>query len=645
MRVSAARIAEASAREHGAVLVLFALFAPVAILFFAFVVDIGNAWWHKNHLQLQADAAALAAAQGFEPCSNAAITAAAQQYGGVTSGAYNQQVGGTAPANIFQLINSQTFYNQPNPVDTTTNTAAPCTSNMIDVKMTETNLPLFTQSLLSAFGLGPWQYINAQARVQIETMTTSGPGDIPVAVNDTVFNSAETYFINESSGAVLGAMPLTAQGTSNGLALWSNAASPYALTVPTGATSDVGVRIALSGTNNLTGNMTSDCATAGVVCYDSSGSTAALLDVHGWSTSGTGSVSAPIPRQVVMTPGTCNDQYYTNAAANCTDGIQATIDFGASPNLTGVTVSAVAGGTSTTLSCTTAQPSVCTGTVPITAASGRNQVNITVKQGKNTVTLPNVQSTYAAAINGNAGPIQTLTLSENGVGDTSSLQQGTTHSLVVTMAITGSIAAAQSINDTPFVMRFSGTGSQNQSVNCTAVNGGTTYADMLASGCAGTFQVNQTLTCPDNNTPIDCVSVATGNKENEVAKGLNERILGSAKPTICTNPNHWSSFPNLPANDPRVVTAFITPYGSFTGNGGSIQYPIQYFAAFYITGWADSKGNGFNNPCQGNGDDTAQPATIVGHFISYVKTLGNGSGGNTSCVANSLNECVTVLTR
>jgi hypothetical protein len=391
--------------------------------------------------------------------------------------------------------------------------------------------------------------------------------------------------------------------------------------------------------------MTSDCATSGVLCYDSSGSAAQLLDVHGWSNSGTGSVSAPIPRQVVMTPGSCNDQYYTNAAANCTDGIQAQIDFGASPNLTGVTISAVGGGTSNGLSCTTAQPAVCTGTVPVTAGSGRNQVNITVKKGNSTVTLANVQSTYAAAINGNAGPIQTLTLSENGVGDTSSLQQGTTHSLVVTMAITGSIAVAQSVSDTPFVMRFSGTGSQNQSVSCTAANGGTTYADMLASGCAGAFQINQALTCPDSNNPIDCVSVATGNKENQVAEGLNERILGSAKPTTCTSPNNWASFPNLPANDPRVVTAFITPYGSFTGSGGSIQYPIQYFAAFYITGWADSKGNGFNNPCQGNGDDTAQPATIVGHFITYVKTLGNGSGGTTSCVANSLNECVTVLTR
>jgi hypothetical protein len=212
------------------------------------------------------------------------------------------------------------------------------------------------------------------------------------------------------------------------------------------------------------------------------------------------------------------------------------------------------------------------------------------------------------------------------------------------MGVTGSISAAQSVNDQPFVMRFSGTGSQNQSISCTPVNGGSTYADMLASGCAGTYQINQTLTCPDSNTPIDCLAVATGNKQNQVAKGMNQRILGSTNPTSCTSPNHWSSFPNLPKGDPRVVTAFITPYGSFTGSGGSTQYPIQFFAAFYVTGWAPS-GGGFTNPCQGNGDDTAQAGTIVGHFITYVKTLAGNGGGTTTCVPNSLNECVAVLTR
>jgi Flp pilus assembly protein TadG len=626
-------------RETGTVAVLFALFVPAALLFFSFVADIGNAWWHKNHLQVQADAAALAAAQDFQPCSDTAISADAQQYG-ITS---NPQVGGTPSSHIHEVINSRTFYNQTSPVDSSVSTGQPCSAKMVDVKMTETGFAWFLQPVLSLIKVSPVPYINAQARVEIDELSTTTPGDLPVAINDTVFNAAEAFFIDKATGAVLGYSPLAQQGTSNGLTLWSSASSPYSLTVPSGPNSDVGVRIAVSGTNNLTGTMSTDCARGGVNCFDSGSSTAQLLDVHGWSSSGTGTLAAPIARQVTMTPGSCGDQYYTSTASNCADGIQATIDFGSAPNFTGVTVSAVLGGTATKLACTTARPSVCTGSLPLTAATGRNQVDITVKQGKATVTLSNVQSTYAAAVNGNAGPIQSLTLSENGLGDTSSLQQGTVHSIVVNMGVTGSIATAQSVNDQPFTMRFSGTGSQNQSVSCTPANGGSTFADELASGCAGSYQLNQALICPDSNVPVDCVAVATGNKENQVAKGMNLRILGSTNPTTCKSANHWSSFPNLPANDPRIVTAFVTPYGSFTGSGGSIQYPIQFFAAFYVTGWADN-GNGFNNPCQGHGDDTAQPGTIVGHFITYVKTLGGG-GGTSTCVPNSLNECVAVLTR
>jgi hypothetical protein len=403
------------------------------------------------------------------------------------------------------------------------------------------------------------------------------------------------------------------------------------------------VRIALSASNTLTGNMTTDCSTAGVTCYES-GSSTQLLDVHGWSTSGTGSQTSPLVRQVIMTPGSCGDQYYTSTSLNCTDGIQANIDFGANPSFKGVTVQAVVGGATSALSCTTAQPSVCTGTVNVTAGSGRNSVNITVTQNKTTLTFSNVQSTYAAALNAAAGPIQTLGLSENGVGDVSSLQQGTTHSLVVTMGVTGNLAVAQSVSDPIYTMRFSGTGSQNQSITCTAVNGGSTYADMLASGCAGSYQINQTLTCPDNLTPIDCLNPATGNKENQVAKGINMRVLGSANPARCTNPNHWSSFPNLSATDPRIVTVFVTPYGSFGGSGGSAQFPIATFAAFYITGWAAS-GGGFTNPCQGNGDDTAPPGTILGHFIKYINVLNTNGTGGSACDLNALGECIAVMTR
>jgi hypothetical protein len=638
------------AREQGGILVMAALFAPVAILLIAFVMEVGKTWWHQRHLQVQADAAALAAAQDMWPCSSSAITSDAQLYGGVTSSSYNQQIGGTPITNIHQLINSKTFFEQSTPVDNTVNTNPPCQSMMVDVKMTETNLPWYIKAFKRAFNGIP--YINAQARVEIREETTTGPGDIPVAVNDVRFVAAEAFFVNEASGTVLGSAPLTAVGTVNGLAQWSNTGSPFSLTVPTGGNSDVGVRIALSGANNLTGNMATDCAKPGVGCYDASSGTAQLLDVRGYSTSGTGSPTAPIAQQVVMTAGSCGDQYFTITTANCADGIQASLDLGANPVLSGsgaITVNAVIGKSKTKLACaynSTTKLTTCTGSLGITAGSGRNQIDLTVAQGQSTVTLSNVQSTYAGTLNGNSGPIQALSLYADGIGDTSSLQQGTTHSVVISVGVTPGLQVAQSASDQPTTLRFSGTGSQNQSVSCTPVSippNFDSWGASLATGCQGPYQLNTTLTCPDNNTPVDCLQPATGNQQNKVAKALNYRILGSTTPQTCTSPNHWSSYPNLPANDPRVVTAFITPYGSFAGSGGSSSYPIQYFAAFYITGWQDS-GNGFNNPCQGSGDDTAQAGTIVGHFITYVNTLSTG-GGSTTCVPNSINECTAILTR
>jgi hypothetical protein len=63
------------ASERGAVLVWFALLLPVLLAFAAFVVDVGQAFMLKRHLQASADAAALAAAQDL-PNSGTADTVA-----------------------------------------------------------------------------------------------------------------------------------------------------------------------------------------------------------------------------------------------------------------------------------------------------------------------------------------------------------------------------------------------------------------------------------------------------------------------------------------------------------------------------------------------------------------------------------------
>ena len=90
---------------------------------------------------------------------------------------------------------------------------------------------------------------------------------------------------------------------------------------------------------------------------------------------------------------------------------------------------------------------------------------------------------------------------------------------------------------------------------------------------------------------------------------------------------------------------FLTPFGSFDGSG-STTVPVTDFATFYVTGWT-GQGQGFNNPCQGNGDDPVpnnDPGVIVGHFIKYIQATGTGSG-TTPCDPNAFGSCVAVMTR
>jgi hypothetical protein len=141
------------------------------------------------------------------------------------------------------------------------------------------------------------------------------------------------------------------------------------------------------------------------------------------------------------------------------------------------------------------------------------------------------------------------------------------------------------------------------------------------------------------------VAIQTGSATNQVPAGMNQRILGSDKPSSCTAPNHWNLFPNIDVHDPRIVQLVVTPFGSFSGSGNTT-VPVTDFATFYVTGWTAS-GSGFGNPCQGNGDDPVpnnDAGYIVGHFIKYIQTLNTG-GGTTSCDTNAFGACVAVLTR
>jgi Putative Flp pilus-assembly TadE/G-like len=149
--------------------VLFALLLPVFFGLGAVVMDIGNWYVHKRHLQTQVDAAALAGAHEFFGCNpiyenppvtaNKAIRAHALEYAGDvlrppssidpldTQPVRNTQV--EEPGDVRVVLNSATWWAQGDPTNGSTHDNTldpdgnpvtpgdPCTTDTLDVKATD----------------------------------------------------------------------------------------------------------------------------------------------------------------------------------------------------------------------------------------------------------------------------------------------------------------------------------------------------------------------------------------------------------------------------------------------------------------------------------------------------------------------------
>jgi hypothetical protein len=678
MRVGV-HIARLQTSEHGAVIVMVALWLPVLLVFMTFVVDVGNWFVHKRHLQMQADSAALAGAQDFKfPCVDAPILQKAAEYSGDT---FNAQIGGTPASRVHRVINSKTFYNQPSsPAPDDTVVGGPCAAGAIDVKLTETDLPWYFKPVASLLGgASPVvPFINAHARISINQLDTTS-GALPVGVPDVNPKSARAWFIDEDSGAVLGSTPLTKTGTSNGLVVWDNAAAILPVKFDT-ANLRVGVVVALGGLTS-----SPSCGQPLVQCYDAGVATTGglpsrgIVHVRGYSKAGSGAQpNDPILRDVKLIPGSCADPYFSSATASCTFGVRAEVDFGPGDPLTTVLakVTATSGGSTVNLTYdpTSGRWNSPT-TLPLAAGAGPSNVSMDWVENRGTLTSKGAPSNNNcgttggnkctgsfgtvhrafSAVDTNSGPIKVAQVWEDGtqwansVERCSTVQPSCTHNMLVRIGVAGNLGNASSVSDPIVALRVVG-GSQNQSLDCDPAQ--SKLKDELATGCVPTYTRNTGTTCPGSPgtlwatpQPWSCVAIQTGSATNQVPAGINQRIMGSDKPLSCTAPNNWSSFPNLNPSDPRIIGVFLTPFGSFSGNGSNT-VPVTDFASFYITGWT-GQGQGFNNPCEGNGDDPVpnnDAGYVVGHFIKYVQTLNTG-GGTTACDPNAFGSCVAVMTR
>ncbi len=637
------------AGERGGILVLFALLLPVLVLMLALAIDVGNWFVHKRHLQMQADAAALAGGAHFGDCfspdpgvsgaADTTIVNAATEYAGSTSSAYNFQIGGGAPR-VTTLFNSKTFaVGGPGGDDTETEQPCETAHLMLDVKQTEANVPYILGSLLDAIVPGTPSTvvpaINARARVQLKRLTIM-KGSLPLAVPDINPKHVTATFVNETAGGTLlaGPVELAKGAAAGGINYWSGSGG---VTLP--ADVKVGVRIGLGGQSG-------PCAAAngtggpGYVCYDYNTSSIGLAAIRSVGAGGTPTVPKPRvwattncapsggpffqPADVAAPATTCGAS--VQVAMQSTTAIDPTKVLLANAILNGAGLKNV----TQPLVYSAANGYWSTGyTFGVPVDGGPVDVTIEWRyQGGSKQTFGNVQRIYSGTED-SSGPVKSLALSSSTAttGSPYTLSSGT-HTVTVDVGIQGSLDLTNSATTT--MLRLTG-GSRTSAVACDGP-GAAEFRSAIVNGCQTPYQLNDPGFCPDPSPPAgpaDCVPTKTGTTAGPTLQGLDERFASCPA-------NNWPDYDV--DSDPRVVKLMITDFSAL-GGSGTTDVPVTNFAAFYVTGWTDSK-CGTNEPPPGD----VKKGAIWGHFIKYVAPDPN-SGGTDDCDPLAITPCIPVLVK
>jgi hypothetical protein len=168
----------------------------------------------------------------------------------------------------------------------------------------------------------------------------------------------------------------------------------------------------------------------------------------------------------------------------------------------------------------------------------------------------------------------------------------------------------------------------------------------IKDGCTVPYSIkaNPAVACtaadspPANLTPDCAQNKPMSSGGNPIASQLDLRFGCSGGTAV--HKNLWPDYAT--PGDPRAVTLITTTFGAFA-KGGSNDYPVTGFGAFYIAGYA-------GNSCGDQWDTALGPTppkensgTIWGYFIKYSNNDATPSGEQ--CKLNSFNNCVAVLTR
>jgi hypothetical protein len=632
--------------EHGQVVVMFALLIPVFFAIAAIVLDVGNWYVHKRHLQTQVDAAVLASALQFSGCArdpisaNVNIRTVALGYAGDTLrpgranptapvGTTNQQL--QTPNDVRVVLNSNTWWTPAHGNVPGTDgyglddeQGDPCSIAALEARATEEDAPML-------WGLLPMAPDpKAKARVEIrQAETFAGSGLLPFFVLETRPRGVFALFVNENNGQVFDTQRLVeADDALLPWSEWETEAGTEQQVTFDGLNVNTGIVILLSSDDpspSLGGTLAEICGQSPVnrklTCYGTG--SAGLSFIHGYSGGFNGTLASPQVRQAQLGAAGCPStdlsapHFTLNGGAGCSAVVSLVLDFGMTGNPTvhphcarvpGYTWSAGGiGGTRGTW----------TGSIGLPTASGRQAVNISGTSGPrnatqcgnpgqqpNSFTRNKVAAGYVA--NGASGPVEYLELEAQGVGDANSIEVTLTHNYTVTVGLSKPLSIAN-WNDDPVLLRDSTGPSQYQTWDCQAP--GNNLRDWFIDGCKNPYSLNyddhdgdgdkewRDITCATTrpDPPPDCVWTYQGGSVGQFRDGVVARWRSNTDPALGQVPcyrNNWPQdqaaaddfFTNFRyANDPRYVTLLVTR--EYAPGSGRELIPVKYWAGFYVTGW------------------------------------------------------------
>ncbi len=363
-------------REHGQVAVLFGLLLPVIFGIGMIVMNVGNWYVHKRHLQTQVDAAVLASAPSFSGCfhdqaiANAGVSSTALSYAGDTARkptTNNQQI--QKPGAVRVTLNSQRYWNAGDPAVPTLNgygtptdpvgdnsAGYPCSISSLDAKATDEDVP----SLFRLLAIFP--DIKTHAKVEI-LRVREAMGFLPLAVPEIDPNYAYAIFVDYAENGTQ--VPIKVQelakaptygGSGFLYSTWvtrSSVAVPgnESVSVHPDATFSDGTGVVIlvskddtppstSGTLNGICNQTPvelvQCYAGTGAAYDGAANGQGLAFIHSFATS-TGNPANPLLRDVNLGATVCiggigagnlSPPYFINDDADCSVGFEVKVDFG-----------------------------------------------------------------------------------------------------------------------------------------------------------------------------------------------------------------------------------------------------------------------------------------------------------------------------